>query len=107
MTFPNAKPNPKGIKIPIPAPYTEELGRFYELVFLNQYGFNASWVAHGHRAYGEGEAINQDGYVYLWPVLRGLFSDWQVYFMSADPEFAKDRAIEYVEINPMYFLETK
>ncbi|WP_417633187.1 hypothetical protein [Citrobacter freundii] len=95
----------KGVKFRTPPRESEELGRFYDLVFSPE-AFFASWCGrNGHYAYTSPDkpwrqAENQDGFIYLWP--RTHFSLWGEYItweMSADPEWAKQCCRVFVEIN--------
>lgn len=95
----------KGVKFKTPPRESEELGRFYDLVFAPD-TFFAGWVGHiGHYAYANkgkpwGEATNQNGYIYLWPVTRHSIIDTYVtWSMSANPAAAHAFCREFVEIN--------
>ncbi|EBT5445582.1 hypothetical protein CK313_20115 [Salmonella enterica] len=69
----------KGLKFRTPPRESEELNRFYDLVFSPE-TFFASWCGrNGHYAYTSSDkpwrqAENQDGFIYLWPMTR--FSLW-------------------------------
>lgn len=96
---------PKGVKFKTPPRETEELGRFYDLVF-DYNTFYASWCGGvGHYAYTTPDkpwraADDQDGYIYLWPTSRhSIAGDWVSWEMSADPRIAASMCREYVEIN--------
>lgn len=95
----------KGVKFKTPPRESEELGRFYDLVF-DPDTFFASWCGRsGQYAYAvEGKpwsvADNQDGYIYLWPRLHHTWTDsYYTWDMTANPNVAARMCPEYVEIN--------
>lgn len=75
----------KGVKFKTPPRESEELNRFYDLIFSPE-AFDASWCGRtGHYAYTSPDkpwrqAENQDGFIYLWPITR--FSLWGEYITS-------------------------
>lgn len=89
----------KGVKFKTPPRESEELDRFYDMVFSPD-AFFASWAGRvDHYAYGEHPhqvAQNQDGYVYLWP--ETSISGWTQWKMSANADWARDCCCVYVEI---------
>ncbi|MBJ8796723.1 hypothetical protein I5398_11850 [Citrobacter freundii] len=89
----------KGVKFKTPPEESEELDRFYNIVFDDD-SFCASWAGRvGHYPYGNSTALapNNDGYIYLWPEIRGSHRDawWK---MSADSSIAKSMCKEFIEI---------
>ncbi|MCX8980089.1 hypothetical protein NLN92_18970 [Citrobacter portucalensis] len=95
----------KGVKFKTPPRESDELGRFYDLVFAPE-AFFASWAGCiGHYAYAAekkpwGAADNQDGYIYLWPETRQSIVDtFIIWRMSAHPAAAHACCREFVEIN--------
>lgn len=83
----------KGVKIRIPPKGSEELDRFYDLVF-NPLGFNAGWAGRiGHYPFDRDgyAAPNQDGFVYL-------FEYSNFYRMTADSQFGRSMHREWVEV---------
>lgn len=83
------------LKFKTPPIESEELGRFYDLVFAPD-TFFASWVGRvGHYAYGKDHnvATDQDGFVYLF---LDYNMTWQ---MTASPTFVSWPSARFIEIN--------
>ena len=97
---PVKKTPPKGVKFKTPPIESEELDRFYDIVFASD-TFFASWAGRtGHYPYdrtGHG-ADNQDGYIYLWPTTN-MYAPDLIWKMSADSQLAAHFCREYIEIN--------
>lgn len=105
LSMKEVKPLPKGLKFKTPPRESEDLGRFYDLVFSPE-TFFASWCGRiGQYAYCAPEkpwglAENQDGFIYLWPLKRfALMGEYYSWEMSANPETAQCCCPEFVEIN--------
>lgn len=88
----------KGLKFKTPEKDSEELSKFYDLVFDPNLFF-ASWVGRvGHYPFDREPACsdNQDGYIYLVPCFWQNGTPWK---MTADSKSANMLLVEYVEIN--------
>lgn len=89
-----APTEPVVLKFKTPPAESEELNRFYNLVFSPD-AFFAGWVGHrGHYAYGKEDCVadDQDGFIYLFLKHNG---QWE---MTASPSFVNWNA-RLVEIN--------
>lgn len=90
-----APSEPVVLKFRTPPAESEELNRFYNLVFSPD-AFFASWVSRvGHYAYGKKHCVadDQDGFIYLWLEHNGQWS------MTASPSFVEHMQVRVVEIN--------